>query len=186
LSPYTPEKLALSQELVFAVGVEPSVTAEQVEAFLERPVLMGGDPIFSADFGDHSGKRMTVRTCREYRAAIAAGFYAITTYDIKSEAFLKNVDSVLQTVEVARVPRLSFIEKPFRGVADFDLLPISLLPQIAPDDRELIEAMGDLSFSNLLRQHELKVRSVGSQEVSIEWGGHGTDASRIASGRLRR
>jgi hypothetical protein len=165
----SPGVLTLSKQLVFTDGTENTVSQEQVEAFLDRPVLIGGDPIHFADFGDQSGKRMTVRTCREYRAALAAGFYALTTYDIKSEAFLKNVNSVIEIMEVARVPIASFIQRPFRGVSDLDLLPASLLPQISPDDRDEIARMGDFSFADLLQKGDLKILRVSSQEVAIEW-----------------
>jgi hypothetical protein len=162
-------RLTLTRKLVFADGTEPSVTEEQVESFLDRPVLIGGNPEFYADFGDASGKRMTVRTCREYRAALTAGFYALSTYDIKSEAFLKSINSVLEVFEAARVPRLSFIDRPFRGVADIGLLPISLLPTLSPDGSDLIFATGDLSLGDVLQQGDLKVLHVSSHEISIEW-----------------
>lgn len=87
-----PDELRLTKPLLFADAPDESVetiSPEEVELYLDRPVMMGGNPVFAADFGDDSGVRMTVRTCREYRAALAAGFYARTTYDIKSEAFLK-------------------------------------------------------------------------------------------------
>jgi hypothetical protein len=102
-----PDQLRLTKPLVFADNPNESVesiSAGEVEGFLDRPVLIGGNPVFAADFGDDSGVRMTVRTCRDYRAALAAGFYAKTTYDIKSEAFLKTTNAILTAA--ALVPEL--------------------------------------------------------------------------------
>ena len=164
-----PEVVTLTKPLVFADGVEQSVSSEQVEAFLDRPVLIGGNPEFSAGFGNDAEEKMQVRTCREYRAALAAGYYARTTYDMKSEAFLKAVNAVLSAVEAVRLPTVSFINKPFRGVADIDLLPVTILPTISPDDEEAIKQMSGLSLGDLIGKGELKILKASSNEISIEW-----------------
>ena len=126
-----------------------------VERFLDRPVLIGGNPVLAADFGDDNGVRMTVRTCREYRAALAAGFHAKTTYDIKSEAFLKTTNAILTAAALVRVPLISYIRKPHRGVADLDLLPSSVLPCVSPDDAEIIAGMKGLSLGDLLGRGQI-------------------------------
>ena len=98
---------------------------------------------------------MTVRTCREYRAALAAGFHAKTTYDIKSEAFLKTTNAILTAAALVRVPLISYIRKPHRGVADLDLLPSSVLPCVSPDDAEIIAGMKGLSLGDLLGRGQI-------------------------------
>ena len=168
----SPDNLRLTKPLFFADApgeLIESISPEEVEAYLDRPVMMGGNPIFAADFGDDNGVRMTVRTCREYRAALDAGFYAKTTYDIKSEAFLKATNAILNAAKSVRIPLISFIRQPYRGVADLELLPASALPRVSPDDEEAIAQMQNLSFSDLLGRGEITILRVSSSELSLEW-----------------
>jgi hypothetical protein len=168
-STLTPHTLILAKPLLFEDGKESSISVEQVKKFLDRAVLIGGNRGFYVDFGDNSGKRLNVRTVREYRAALAAGFFALTQTDIKLEGYLKTVNTVLTLVESVRVPSLSFINKPFRGVCDIELLPVSLLPCLSRDDREETEAMEDSSLRELLEKREIKILSVSSKELAFEW-----------------
>jgi hypothetical protein len=130
---------------------------------------MGGNPIFSANFGDNSGIRMTVRTCREYRAALAAGFYALTTYDIKSEAFLKVANTLLAGAAMVRVPLISYVRNPHFGITDLDLLPLSVLPCVSLDDTRAVADMAGVSLADLLARGEIKILNVSSNEISLEW-----------------
>lgn len=167
-----PNVLRLSKPLVFADDPDKPITAitpEEVERYLDRPVLIGGNPQFTADFGDDSGVRMTVHTCREYRAALAANFYAKTTYDIKSEAFLNATNSVLIAATSLRTPHVSYIRSPHRGVADLELLPASVLGAVGPDDHELLNQWTDFSLQDLLARGEIKILRISSTELSLEW-----------------
>lgn len=167
-----PDQLRLTKPLVFADHpneLVQTISPEEVEIFLDRPVLIGGNPVFAADFGDADGIRTTVRTCREYRAALAAGFHAQSTYDIKPEAFLKTTNAILTAAALLRVPLISYIRKPHRGVTDLDLLPSSVLPCVSPDDAETIAGMKGLSLGDLLRREQIKILGLSSTELSLEW-----------------
>lgn len=80
-TPHSPRTFLLSRELIFADGVVRAVSLDGIEALLDRPVLMGGDPIHAAEFGNGVDQGLAVRTCREYRAAISANFFALSNYD---------------------------------------------------------------------------------------------------------
>jgi hypothetical protein len=167
-----PDELRLTKPLSFADAPDElveTISPEEVEAYLDRPVLIGGNPVFAANFGDERGVRMTVRTCREYRAALAARFYAKTTYDIKSEAFLKTANSILSAADSVRIPLISFIRQPYRGVADLDLLPASALPCVSPEDEEAVAQMKGLSLGDLLGRGEIKILRMSSSDLSLEW-----------------
>ncbi|HYN14158.1 MAG TPA: hypothetical protein VES66_00040, partial [Terriglobales bacterium] len=101
--------------------------------------------------------------------SIAAGFYAKTTYDIKSEAFLRTANAILTAAALVRVPLISYIRKPHRGVADLDLLPSSVLPCVSPDDAEVIAGMKGLSLGDLLGRGEIRILRLSSSELSLEW-----------------
>ena len=167
-----PGRMALSKSLRFADRPdEPveSISPEEVETYLDRPVLIGGNPIFFAEFGDDDGVRMAVRTCREYRAALSAGFYARTPYDIKSEAFLKTANAVLMAAATVRTPLVSYIRRPHRGLADLELLPAQILPCVSPDDAEIVNRWKDTCLADLLTRGDIKVLRISSSEVSLEW-----------------
>jgi hypothetical protein len=170
-APLDPNVLRLSKPLLFADEPDKlvnTISSDMVERCLDRPVLIGGNPKFTADFGDGTGARMSVRTCRQYRAAMAAGFYPITNYDIKSEAFLKAANSVLTAASSLRTAHISYIRNPHRGVADLDLFPASVLPAWGPDERELVEGWKDLSLDDLLERNEIKISRVSSTQLSLE------------------
>ena len=171
--PQLPYSLRLSKPIVFADKPDElvqSIGFVEVDGLLDRPVLMGGDPKFAADFGDLKGVRMTVRTCREYRAALAANFHAQTTYDIKSESFLKSVNAILNAVSSVRLPTISYIRHPHRGVADLDLLPASILPYLSLHGAaEATAQLRGLTLRDLLRRGEMKILEINSRELLFEW-----------------
>jgi hypothetical protein len=112
---------------------------------------------------------MIVRTCREYRASLAAGFYARTTYDIKSQAFLKATNAVLAAAGSVRRPINSFIRSPHLGVADLGVLPSSILPCVSSDDEERVKTLSNHSLGDLQRSGEIHLLNVTSSQFSFEW-----------------
>lgn len=164
-----PDTLTLANPIVFVDGEESTIAPDQIEQFLDRPVLIGSVPDFTVKFGNDAGVKMHVHTCREYRAAIAAGYYTRTNTDMKLEPFLRKVDSVLRAAETVRIPTLSYISRPFRGVADLDLLPIEIMPGHSPEEREEIRQLAGKTVGDLLRKGEVKILNTSSYEVSMEW-----------------
>lgn len=48
-------------------------------------------------------------------------------------------------------------------------MPVSLLPALSGDDIERVRAMGDQSFADLLTHGELRISSISTREISVEW-----------------
>jgi hypothetical protein len=88
---------SLSAGLEFFDGsMEGKVRAESIDELLDKPLMFGGTTdIDGIEFVNDSGHSMTIRTCREYRAARAAKYYALTTFAMKMEAFLSSADAIL-------------------------------------------------------------------------------------------
>ena len=121
----------LSADLNFADGsTESKLLSAQIELLLDKPVQIGGPQsgIDGVEFSNNAGCSFTIRTCREYRAALTAGYYALTTFAMKMECFLASVDAVLRAVSKATSPQVSYVSNPHFGVSDVDLLPTTLLP----------------------------------------------------------
>ncbi len=173
VGPEIPAVLRLNKPLVFADAPEVavlSIAPEDVETYLDRPVIFGGPISFMRSVGDEERDCLRVGTCREYRAAIAAGFYARTTLDIKSEGGLKVANALLTAATTVRLPIVSHMQYPFKGVSDLELLPCSVLPFFSATHREeTLSTMKNLSLADVLRRGELTVRSVASSELSFVW-----------------
>ncbi len=164
----------LTSSIKFADESEISEIAQRdIEELLDKPILIGGQTEFAAEFANSSGNKMTVRTCREYRAARAAKYYADTTYDRKSEAFLKAADAVLAAVARAQPATVSYVSSPYCGVADLDLLPKELLPALSTDDAAAISAMTESSLAELAVKKQIEIISVSSRHLSFTWKGVG-------------
>ncbi|HEX7289279.1 MAG TPA: hypothetical protein VF532_24055 [Candidatus Angelobacter sp.] len=170
----------LQHAIEFADG--SSVAAlhlRDVETLLDKPVLIGGSPEFAAEFVSDSGGKMVVRTCREYRAAKAGKYYALTTYDIKSEAFLKTANAVLEAVARAKTATVTYVSDPYCGVADLQLLPKELLPVLSQDDEAEVRGMKELSLSELARRGEIEIVDVSSRRLDFKWRGLGAVLSEL-------
>jgi 5-methylcytosine-specific restriction endonuclease McrA len=175
-----PSAFSLGQAIEFADGSDiTSVKQSEIEGLLDKPILIGGRAEFVAEFVSANGSKMSVHTCREYRAAQAGKYYAQTTYDIKSEAFLKTANAILDAVARATVPTISYVSTPYAGIADLQLLPKEILPALSPDDEQAIAAMEEISLSKLAQNGQIKIVNVSSKQIDIQWGGWGAYISEL-------
>lgn len=166
---------SLSVELEFFDGsVEGELRKESIDALLDKPILFGSTrDIDGIEFVNDSGSSMTIRTCREFRVARAAGFYPLTNFALKMQAFLTSADAILDAVTRAEVPSLSFVSNPSVGVADIQLLPKDVLPTIGPDHDRRIGELKECSLQELARTRSLKIVDVSSTRLVFEWEGAG-------------
>jgi hypothetical protein len=167
--------ISLSTQIEFADGEwDGKGPPAEIERLLDRPVLLGGTTsIDGVEFVNDSGGSMVIRTCREYRAAKATGYYARTTFAMKMEAFLSAANAVLETASHAQVPSISYIKSPHVGVADLNLLPASILPLICPDGAAGVAALGKATLQDLAHSGKISVVDVSSTILNIEFGGVG-------------
>ena len=169
------EAFPLTQNLEFVDGsTEGSVRPEEIEKLLDKPVLIGGtSSIDGLEYVRDSGQCMIVRTCREYRAAIASGYYPLTNFAIKMTAFLDAANAIIDAVSKAQVPTVSFVSTPFVGVADLRLLPKDVLPFIGPDMEAEFDNLQVRSLADLASNGQLRIISMSSTRLQIEWNGAG-------------
>lgn len=164
----------------FADGSDvATVNQHDIESLLDKPILIGGNAEFAAEFVSANGSKMVVHTCREYRAAQAGKYYADTTYDIKSEAFLKTASAILDAVARAAVPAISYVNDPYCGVADLQLLPKEILPMLASDDEDEVVAMEETSLSQLAQNGKIEIMNVSSKRIHFRWKGCGAVLSEL-------
>ncbi len=151
-----------------------SDNSAKIEDLLDRRVLLGGTTnIDGVEFVNDTGGSMTVRTCREYRAAKAAGYYALTTFAMKMEAFLGAANAVLEVVSCAQIPVVSYVRSPHKGVADLNLFPAEILPTLSPDGEAEIRALGDVTLQELVLSGKVSIIDVSSTRLTAAFDGVG-------------
>ena len=147
---------------------------QEIEKLLDRPILFGGTTsIDGIEFVNDAGGSMVIRTCREYRAAKSAKYYAPTTFAMKMEAFVSAADAVLEAASRAQIPAISYLKSPHVGVADLNLLPATILPAISPDGQAMIDDLGKVSLRDLALSNKIAVIDVSSTRLNVAFEGLG-------------
>jgi len=128
----------LIEGMRFADATEVRAIAKSdIENLRDRPVRMGqnehNDGLILLN---DEAMEVHVHTCREYKEAVNAGFYAQSTFEMKMATFFEHQCGLLTALEAAITPEVSFIESPRVGVIDLDLMPFCLFPRFGPDNAE--------------------------------------------------
>jgi hypothetical protein len=109
-----------------------AVARDEIEALRDRPIRFGENAgIDGVTLTNDANEERFVRTCREYDEAIAAGFYALTNFDIKMSSWFEHQCGLLSALQSATPPATSFLARPRVGVLDLQLIPYSFFPQVA-------------------------------------------------------
>ncbi|MDA8419037.1 MAG: HNH endonuclease signature motif containing protein [Desulfobacteraceae bacterium] len=149
-----------------------------VESLYDLPILprtCGLDKLTLVKLISHKEEKIEVVTCSEWVEAVSDGFYALTTNDIKEETLFKNVYSLVVALSQARTPKYSFISDQKVSIANFDLLPVTLLPALSSDSiKELqrLESEG-IHIPDLIAQGRVKVVSSSPLTLTLHYDGMG-------------
>jgi hypothetical protein len=94
----------------------------------------------------HNGREDTlVRMCEEYSAALRAGFYLQTTFDMSMATFFVWQYGLLDALDGAVVADKSFISEPRAGITDLHLMPFAFFPVLErPPDPPPLETYQDM------------------------------------------
>lgn len=147
-------------------GEIDAISRADIDELLNRPIWLGtGGPQEGLDLPNADGVRVNVRTCNEYKAAIAAGHFALSTYEISMATWFELQLGLLTSLKNAKSPSSSFVSDPHRGVADLDLLPYSLFPVF---ERTEPDSHPGLTYQSKVDDGTLVVKKVGSGQLRIE------------------
>jgi len=172
---YGSRSFLLSTDLEFRDGSRlGAIPPAEVDELLDKPLLIGrSKDIDGIEFvGDYENP-MVVRTCREYRAARAAGYTTKTNFDLKMEAYFKSSDAIINAVANAQVASVSYLRNPHAGVADLHLLSKRVLPYFDPDADKRIAQITEPSLRELARAKKILIVDVSSTRLQFEWEGAG-------------
>jgi hypothetical protein len=129
--------------------------------------LGANDHLDGLTLGRDSGEETHVRTCVEYEAALRAGFYARTTFEIKMSVFFEHQCGLLAALARATLPLSSHVSEPRVGLPDLHLLPFALFPDVGENQEP--DAVTDLSsYQQKVDAGVLLVKRVGTNLLNIE------------------
>ena len=140
------------------------ISSTDVDSLYDRPILprpYGLDKLSMIRTNLSDEEKIEVHTCREWAEAVRDGYCVLSNYDIKEEIFFKKVYALVVALAKARVPKYRFISDLKVSIANFDLLPVTLLPTLSGDDiKELqrFESKG-IGISDLVAQGRVKIVS---------------------------
>jgi len=151
-------------------------SSTDVDSLYDRPILPrpnGLDTLtmFRETLTGEEKEKIEVRTCREWKEAVCGGYYALTTYDIKEETLFKQVYALVVALAQAKTPIYRFISDQKVGVANFDLLPITLLPALSDEDAEELQSFKSdgVSIPDLIAQGRVKVVSSSPLSLTLHY-----------------
>ncbi len=160
--------------------VKGLLSQSDVDKLLDEPILprkYGLDELKMQRGFNGEAEYRSVYTCREWAIAVHEGFFAASGFGIKEEAFFKRVYSVLKALSIARVADRSYISRPFCGIDDLNLLPVTLLPQFgdaSPFEDELSKMDKEgLTIADLVEKHEVVIEQKNRHYLSLVYRGMG-------------
>jgi len=156
----------LIEGMKFADGEVYTVVKADIAELQNRPIRLGSnDDIAGVTLTDDSNKQILVRSCKDYDAAIEAGYFPLTTFDMKMATFFEHQCGLLRALEAASTPNISHIANPRVGVVDLHLLQFSLFPNIGeePESQE-----PDATFQSKIDDGTLVVRRIKQNLLVVE------------------
>lgn len=150
------------------------LSSTDVDSLYDRPILPrlhGLDKLTMARATTSDEEKIEVRTCREWVEAVRDGYYALSTYDIKEETFFKRVYALVVALAQAKVPKDRFISDLKVSIANFDLLPVTLLPALSGDSIEELRCFKSegVGISDLISQGRVKVVSSSPLSLTLHY-----------------
>jgi hypothetical protein len=169
----TAEILRLSRKFETGGGtVLDAIARADIQELLDAPFKPGGnESVDGITLRTEAGAQTFVRSCTEYYAALNAGYSPYTSFDMKMAAFFEQRCGLLQALRTARISVNSYLSHPYVALADLDLLPSDLFPDLEGgfDGGRLAHS----TYQDLLDSGVLAVKRIGSTIVHVEAAGMG-------------
>jgi 5-methylcytosine-specific restriction endonuclease McrA len=175
------DKFPLNATVYFESGSwEVMADSEKINRLFDEPVnlhVQGTSP--GVRFTDGKGSEISIKTCREYRAAISAGFYPSNNYENKVSFDLATTCAILEAASRARLAPVSYIRSPRVGVTDFSLLSARLAPTRFANGSEIISLADCTTIQELVEAGYISAEILSDTEVKIECRDHGVTLTEI-------
>lgn len=161
------EIFELLEGMHFADATEIRLVARsEIDTLRDRPIRFGqNDHIDGVTLTNGASEERYVRTCREYDAALADGYFAYTNFDIKMSTWFEHQCGLLKALESASFASTSFIADPRASILDLKLLPFSLFPHFGENEAEPDETA---TYQSKVDDGTLVVKRVGNNLLQVQ------------------
>jgi len=174
-------KFPLNAMIEFESGTwEVKADPDKINKLLDEPVVLydqGSQE--GVRFTDGKGSELSIRTCREYKSAITAGYYPASNNELKVSFFLATASAVLEAASCAKLAPISYIRSPRLGVANLNLLPGKLSPIWRNDRSEIISVSDADSIQTLIEKGSISAQISTDARVTIESEDHGVTLTEL-------
>jgi hypothetical protein len=168
-------KFPLKATVAFESGNwEVKEDPEKINKLLDEPVVLhveGGQE--GVRFTDGKGVELSIRTCREFKSAITAGYYPSDNTELKVSFFLATASAVLEAASRAKLAPISYIRSPRLGVTNLNLFPGKLAPTLRGDGSKIISDSDTNSLQTLFERGSIDVEIRSDTCIAIECEDHG-------------
>ena len=126
----------------------------------------------SLELVNDNDEKINVSTLNEWKKATKEGYYPLTTYAIKSSSTFTFFEELIETLEKAKMPKVSFIDNPWIEIDMLEHLSPNILMDVENELSEYIEK--GLSIGDLVKQGIVKINPPHIYKISLEFGGFET------------
>jgi hypothetical protein len=169
------DKFPLNATVHFESGSwEVVADSEKINRLFDEPVdlhVQGKER--GVRFTDGKGSEISISTCREYRAAIAAGYYPSDNTNLKVSFALATTSAILEAALRARLAPISHMRSPRHGMTNFRLLPATLAPTKRLDRSDIVSQSGCTTIQELVEAGSISAKILSDTKVEIECQDHG-------------
>jgi 5-methylcytosine-specific restriction endonuclease McrA len=164
------DKFPLNATIHFESGSWDVVAdSERINGLLDERVDLNAQGYESgARLTDGKGSDISVSTCREYRAAIRAGYYPSDNVNLRASFVLATTSAILEAASCARLAPISYIRSPRHGVTNFSLLPATLAPTKRSDRSDIVSLSGCTTIQELVEAGSISARILSDTSIEIE------------------
>jgi hypothetical protein len=174
-------KFPLNTTVEFESGTwEVKADPEKINKLLDEPIVLHVEGGWEGvRFTDGKGAELSIRTCREFKSAIIAGYYPSSNNELKVSFILATANAVLEAASCAKLAPISYIRSPRLGVTNLDLLPGLLAPTQWSDASEIISESDTNSIQTLLVKGIISTYTSSDDCVTIECESQGVTLTEL-------
>ncbi len=174
-------KFPLNAAVEFEGGTwEVKADPEKIDNLLDEPVVLyASGSQKEVQFTDGKGSNISIRTCREYKSAITAGYYPSNNLENRASFVLATASAMLEAASRAKLAPISYVRSPRLGVTNFNLLPGRLAPTWRPDGSEIISVSDLDSIQTLFEKGSISLQILSDVRVTIECEDYGVTLTEL-------
>lgn len=139
-----------------------------ISTLINKKLLVGGIYDYLKLVNDIN-KETKVSTLSEWRWATCNGFYPLTNADLKMSFTFIFFDELIKALQIAKMPKISFISEPWEEINNLDLLSPSIFHDFGAKFNKYTQQR--FSVGDLVRKGIITVNESQIYTISLEFDG---------------